>query len=381
MIDPSPYRGLFPSVDRRIHLDHAGVSPLSLPVVEALASFAKESLEDLAQRYPYWEERAEEVRAACGRLVGVPPAHVAFVKNTSEALSFVAAGLDWRAGESVVLVDEEFPSNVYPWWALRAQGVETRMVPPSAVSEDLGRLEQALVAGTRVLAVSAVAYGTGDVRPLAELAELCRRHDTLLIVDAIQALGAVSVDLGAEGLDCVAADGHKWICAPEGAGWMAVSERLLDRLRPTQWGWKSVDDPERHYPYHFDVRRDAAKLEAGSLNLLALHGLGAAVDLVLEAGIGRIEARLRQLTDALRDGLGERGLSLLGHHAEGLRRSGIVTFSVDGNPERLRQELWARGVVCKVRLGGLRLAPHHYQDGRDVDGFFDRLDDAREALR
>lgn len=380
MIDPSPYRGLFPSADAVLHLDHAGVAPISTRVADALGAFAQESVHALAHRYPYWEQRAEAVRAACGRLSGAPPRQVAFVKNTSEALSFVATGLDWGPGDTVVLVDEEFPSNVYPWWALEAKGVECRTVSPRAVMTDLGLLEEALAPGARLLAVSAAAYGTGDLRPLADLAELCRKRDTLLVVDAIQALGAVSMDLTADGLDCVAADGHKWICAPEGGGWMALSERLLDRLSPSQWGWKTVEESSAYYPYRFQVRDDAAKLEAGSLNFLAIHGLGAAVDLILEVGIHEIEARLRALTEALTNGLRERGLHVLGNPSRDGRRSGILTFESTERPERLRQELWARGVVCKERFGGLRLAPHHYQDERDVNGFFERLDDARRAL-
>ncbi len=382
VISRSPFRELFPSADRGLHLDHAGVSPISTPVVDAIGGFLQEALVVSAQSYPYWELRAEEVRAACARLAGAESRQVAFVKNTSEALSFVASGLDWRAGDVVVTVDEEFPSNIYPWWDLQRIGVETRMLPARAVVEDLGAVDAALDRRARVLAVSAVAYGTGDLRPWADLAELCRKRDVLLIVDAIQALGAVEMNLGAEGLDCVAADGHKWMCAPEGAGFMAVSDRLLDRLRPVELGWKSVVESGNHYPYHFRVRSDAAKLEAGSLNLMALYGLGAAVELALEASVAQIERRIADLTDAYVDGLRERGCRLLGARASGGagRRSGIVTFEPKSAPERLRQELWARGVVCKVRLGGLRLAPHHYQDESDVTAFFERLDDAERIL-
>ena len=163
---------------------------------------------------------------------------------------------------------------------------------------------------------------------------------------------------------------------------MALSDRLLDRLRPVELGWKSVVESSRHYPYQFQVRTDAAKLEAGSLNLMALHGLGAAVDLALEATLPEIEARIGGLASGLAEGLRLRDRRLLGARggAGTPAPSGIVTFEPKAKPERLRQELWARGVVCKVRLGGLRLAPHHYQDDHHVSDFFDRLDDAEEQL-
>lgn len=381
MTPRSPFRRLFPNADASLHLDHAGVSPISARVSEAIEGFLGESLVGLAERYPYWELRAEEVRAACAVLAGAEPHQVAFVKNTSEALSFVAAGFDWREDDVVVTVDEEFPSNVYPWWDLRRRGVETRMLPPSAVVGDLAGFAEALEGPVRMVAVSSVAYATGDRRPLAELAALCRERDVFLVVDAIQALGAVSVNLCREGLDCVAADGHKWICAPEGAGFMAVSDRLLDRLHPVELGWKSVVASGQYFPYRFQVRTDAAKFEAGSLNLLALYGLGAAVDLALEVGVEEIERRLASLTGELAEGLRRRSCRLLGARASGaVQRSGILTFDPGVDSERLRQELWARRVVCKARLGGLRLAPHHYQDGGDVKSFFERLDDAMGAL-
>jgi len=133
------------------------------------------------------------------------------------------------------------------------------------------------------------------------------------------------------------------------------------------------------------VRHDAAKLEAGSLNLLGVHALGAAVDLALEVGVAKIEDRLANLTGELEEGLRSRGRELLGERGRDARIgrsvSGIVCFRPQGTPERVRQELWARGVVCKVRLGGLRVAPHHYQDGRDVEAFFERLDEAEDAVR
>jgi selenocysteine lyase/cysteine desulfurase len=149
-----------------------------------------------------------------------------------------------------------------------------------------------------------------------------------------------------------------------------------------QLGWKSVI-AESYHPYDLTPRRDAAKLEAGSLGLLGLHALGAAVDLALEVGVPAIEERLTELTELLADGCRSRGLEILGRDASGrrARASGIVSFVPGRAPERVRQDLWARGVATTVRFGGIRLSPHHYQDQRDVDAFFARLDDAEASAR
>ena len=381
-MNESPVRGLFPITEECLFFDHARVAPLSTRVEDAIVRFASEATRRLRLRYPYWNERAEEVRAACARLVGASPDQVAFVKNTSEALSFVAEGLEWRRGDVVLSADREFPSNVYPWLGLARLGVETRLLDPGSAGVTVDDVARAIDDRVRLVSLSAVSYGAGERIDVAGIAEVCRRRDVLFVVDGIQAVGAVAIDLARDGMDCIAADGHKWLCAPEGAGLLAVSDRLLERLRPVQLGWKSVIGTAYH-PYDFTLRRDAAKLEAGSLNLLAIHALGAAVDLAVEVGVDTIEARLAEITGLLEEGFRTRGLDLLGRDASGRRprRSGIVTFVPRRAPERVRQDLWERGVASTVRFGGIRLSPHHYQDDRDVDAFFARLDDAEAAAR
>lgn len=378
-LDPSPFRELFPIADRGVFLDHAGVAPISTQVRSAVRRFLDEAVEEAPQRAPYWALRIEEVRGACGRLVGAPPERVAFVKNTSEALSFVAGGLPWRRGDVVLLGDREFPSNVYPWWALASRGVESRFVEPGPEGIDADAVERALDRRVRVVALSAVSYGAGDRLDLGSIGRLCRERGVLFVVDGAQAVGALAMDLEADAFDCVAADGHKWLCAPEGAGFAAFSERLLGELEPIEIGWKSVRSGEASfYPYDLTLRTDAAKLEAGSLNAMAIHGLGAAAELALEVGLERIERRLGALTDLLSRELRSRGRWLHGRRGSGsgAAGAGIVTFTPRGDAERVRQELWARGVVTRVRFGGLRLAPHYYQDERDMARFLSAYDEA-----
>lgn len=388
-VEPSRWRHLFPLADRCIFLDHAGMAPISQPVREAIERFAAEALLEMPQRYPWWEEQAEETRRACAGLVGCEPHQVAFVKNTTEGLSFVAEGLDLRSGNVVVVADREFPSNVYPWWGLRRLGVEVRMLEVGEggfCAEDLAPLLESLAGRVRAVALSAISYGNGDRLDLPATAALCRDHGAFLVVDGIQAIGAVDVDVRRDGVDCIVADGHKWLCAPEGCGLLALSDRLVERLRPTQLGWKSVMEPANYHPYDFRLRPDAARLEAGSLNFLGIQALGAAVDLARRIGPVEIESRLAAITRAFADGLEARGYRLVGRrwqtgtNSNGSAVSGIVTFVPRGPAERVRQELWERGAVTKVRFGGLRLAPHHYQDGRDVDAFLAALDAAEERL-
>lgn len=355
----------FPVTDRCVYFDHAGVAPVSRRVAEAVATFIADARDFGRLHYPAWEARAEAVRASAARLVGAATEEIAFVASTSDGLSAIATAVDWRPGDSVVAVDGEFPANVYPWWALERLGVATRLAAPVDGRLTVDAIAALLDDTTRVVSVSAVDFVTGQRRPLAAIGELCRRRGILFCVDAIQAVGALRIDVERDGIDALAADGHKWLCAPEGCGLLYVSRRWLDRLVPQRIGWKSVVDASRYLPYHFELKPDAQKFECGSLNFLAIHALGAALDLAFEVGLDVIEARVLQLTTGLRVALTARGLSVLSP-PDGAERSGITTVRTREAPDVVVRRLRADGVLASPRGGGVRLSPHFYCDEGDV---------------
>ncbi len=365
-MDENRWRALFPVTERQIHLNHAGVSPISLRVRDAVVAFLEDALRVDDTRNQRWEQHSEEVRARCARLIGARPEEIAFVKNTSEGLSLVAFGLPWKAGDNVIAVDKEYPSNIYPWFALRRYGVETRLVPRrnGLVSAD----EVAAIGDrrTRVLAVSFVDWLTGGRNDLATLSALCRERGWLFCVDGIQGVGAVPLHVEELGIDCLSVGGHKWLLAPEGCGFLYVSKRVVDRIEPVLLGWKSVDDPETFLPYRFEPRRDALKFEPGSPPHLAIHALGAAVQLLLEVGIGEIWNRIRFLTDYLAQGLHALGAEVMSPWGD-QQRSGIVVFRLGTSPAQLAQDLIAQGFIVRVRDGGIRVAPHFYNNTEDID--------------
>ena len=364
MIDD--WRSQFPVTAACVYFDHAGVAPVSRRVADAVTAFIAEARDFGRLHYAAWEARAEDVRAAAARLIGAAPDEVAFVASTSDGLSTIATSMDWRPGDSVVAVDAEFPANVYPWWALQRYGVTTRLAPVVA-----GRLTPDAVAAlvddtTRVVSVSAVDFATGQRRDLAAIGELCRRRGVLFCVDGIQALGALAIDVERDGIDALAADGHKWLCAPEGCGLLYVSRRWLDRLRPQRLGWKSVVDQGRYLPYHFDLKADAQKFECGSLNFLAIHALGAAIDLAMDVGVDAIERRVLALTDELRERLAADGFDVLSP-ARREERSGITVARTPEPPELVVPRLRAAGVLASPRGGGVRFSPHFYCNAHDID--------------
>jgi len=373
-IDWSRWRAEFPVTEHLVHLNHAGLSPLPLRVVAAIETFGREAARLEPETEERWSQRAGEVRAAFARLVGAQPAEIAFVTNTAEGISLVAAGLDWRAGDNVVAVDGEYPSNVYPWLGLQRHRVETRLVPAPAGIVEPEAIARAMDTRTRVVAVSFVDWRTGARTDLPRIAALCRDRGALFCVDGIQGVGALRLDVEAAGIDCLAVGGHKWLLAPEGCGCLFVSRRVLDRVQPVLLGWKSVENADRYLPYHFGLRADAAKFEPGSPPHLGIHGLGAALDLLLPQAI---EERILSLTARLIDALQRRGAQVLSPLGEG-QRSGIVLFRLGPDPEGLCAFLQERGIVVRVRNGGIRVTPHFYNDEGDLDRLLAAVDDWRE---
>ena len=372
-MDWNDWRREFPITERLVHLNHAGVAPVSRRVVAAVTQFITEATTVDAATQRRWNERCQQVRASFARLIGAQADEIAFVKNTSEGISLVAAGVDWRAGDNVIAVDGEYPSNVYPWFGLRRCGVETRLVRPRCGRVHVDDVHALADARTRLVSVSFVDWSSGARTDLASIAALCHAHGLIFCVDGIQGVGAVQLDVEQAGIDCLAVGGHKWLLAPEGHGVLFVSRRVADRIGSVLHGWKSVTDADTYLPYHFDPRPDAAKFEPGSPSVLSTFALGAAIDLLLEVGPQRIERRLMELTDRLVAGLRTRGAEVVSPWGTG-ERSGIVVFRLGSDPQRLCTELIRQGFIVRVRNGGIRVAPHFYNNEDDIDRLLSALD-------
>ncbi len=368
-------RDLFPVTRNLAYLNHAGVAPISAPVARAIRAATDECLAWGAHRYDRLLRGVADARRSAARLLDTAPSTIAFVKNTSEGVALVAEGLGLGRGDAVVVPEGEFPANVYPWLNLGRHGVRVHRVPMRDGRIALDAYRAALdLPGVRVLAVSAVAFETGFRNDLAALGQLCRDRDVFFFVDAIQALGCLPLAPAGCGIHALAADAHKWLLGPEGVGLLYVAPDAVDRLHPVVVGWKSVREPLAFDRIRFDLRPDAGKFEPGSLPVIALHGLGAAVDLLLEVGVDRIWRRVGQLTARAREALSGRGYTILSS-PEPAEQSGIVAFAPRTGPGGLARRLQDRGVFAAARGGGLRISPHFYNTDSEIDDFLHALDE------
>src|SRR5436305_2930068 len=300
-----------PVTRRCDYLNHAGIGPLTRRAVERMKTLA-DTVAATGDRV--WLDRNaefERVRGLAARLLGArSPGEVAFVENTSTALSMVAEGFAWRAGDNVVGADLEFPSNVYPWMRLGERGVEYRTVPERDGRIDEAELPSRLDGRTRMLVLSSVQYASGYRADLARLGAACRERGVLFVVDAIQGLGALTLDVERERIDVCAAAAHKWLLSPEGIGLFYVADRVVEQLRPVRSGWRSMRDPFQWTEYDLTFHPGAKRFESGTLNAYGIVALGGSLEVLLAAGAAAIEGRVLALAERAAAGLAERGFTV-----------------------------------------------------------------------
>ena len=367
-LDVSRARALMPVTERFVFMNHAALAPLPRTAAERLAKEARLAAETGDLHWPRRQRGIARARQDAALLLGCDdPTRVAFTENTSTALSLVAEGLPWRDGDNVVGAACEYPANVYPWMNLGRRGVELRLAPERGgrvpAEEVLSRVD----GRTRVVALSWVQYATGFRSDLAAIGDVCRQRDVLFVVDAIQGLGALTLDAEAACCDVVAAAAHKWLLGPEGVAVLYLGARALERLHPVHAGWRSMRRMFDWERFELDWNEGALAFEAGTLNALGILALGASLELLLDAGPAAVEERVLALTERLGKGLAEAGFAVYSPWDPG-ERSGIVSVLHPRRPaEALAAHLEQRGIRVAHRAGRLRIAPHFYNTEEEVD--------------
>jgi cysteine desulfurase/selenocysteine lyase len=372
-MDWSALRTAFPVARNWAFLDHAAVAPLSAPAQQALVEWAAYMTDNGGVHLARWTRRVEEVRALAGRLLNADPLDVAFVKNTSEGVGIVAEGFPWQPGDNVVTAAEEYPANIYPWLNLGRRGVETRLVPSRGSRLALDDVRAAIDRRTRLVSLSYVEFSSGFRNDLAAVSTLCRERGVHFFVDAIQGLGVLPLDVQQLPIDFLAADGHKWLLGPEGAGIFYIRRDLVELVHPVGVGWNSVVGATNFSTIDFRLKPHAGRWESGTLNVGGISALGASLALLLETGIPAVAARVLELTDHLCERASSVGFEVFSSRLPE-ERSGIVSLTVPGHdPRDLVRRCKAEGIVVNQRAGRLRVSPHCYNTPAELDHLIEVL--------
>jgi cysteine desulfurase/selenocysteine lyase len=375
-------RALFPGRTASTYLSTCTRGLLPRPAREALEQHLHE-LENGSTDKDGLFHLTEAVRADFARLVNCDADEVAYTKNVSEGLNAVAAAVDWRDGDNVVVcLDLEHPNNVYPWLNQRAlRGIEIITVPHRDGHVDAQRLMQAMTPRTRVVTLPSVTFAPGFRAELADISRACREADVLLLLDGVQSVGILHTDVQAMGVDALAVSTQKGLCGLYGMGFLYCRRGWAERLRPAYLARFGVDLGEDAHEaamggQNYALQPGARRFDLGNYNYPAITVAEQSLRILGGVGTQRIEAHVLRLAARLVNGLLERGLPVAGGDP-GPHSSGIVCIGTldagghdstrDDGTARLSQRLQAAGVTHTLRRGMVRLALHLYNDDDDVD--------------
>jgi selenocysteine lyase/cysteine desulfurase len=366
----------FPVAREKVFLAHAGVCPLPRRVADAIAECARQGT--LGDQEAFMLHRLDDARKLASQLLNCQTDEVALVGPTSLALSFVAAGLNFRKGDNILMYHDDYPSNVYPWIALAEKGIEVRLLNTRGLGvirtiDVMGQVDES----TRLVALASCHFISGFRIEIAAIGKFLRERGILFCLDAIQTLGAFPTTV--EHVDFLAADAHKWLLGPCGAGIFYVRREFQEKLNPPVYGWHNVRSPNFVAQEQIVFRSGAVKYEAGTQNLVGLVGLIASMELALETGVENIAAELLRKRALLVPALQAKGFAVLNADAKPENAGGIVSFFQPGKDlAALNQKLSEAGIVTSLRTDRkgqnyIRLSPHFYNTDTELQRVLELL--------
>lgn len=387
MFDLDRIRRDTPAADKTVFLDSAGSSLPPTPVVEtAVAHLRREAV---VGGYRAANERMSDlaaVKTSIATLIGAQASDIALSDSASRSWSDFFYSLPLTEGDRILLCEVEYASNaVAVLQRAEAVGAVVEFVPSDPTGQvDLQALEAMLDDRVRLVSLVHAPTNGGLINPAREVTELAHRHGALVLLDACQSMGQVRIDVGELGVDALSATGRKWLRGPRGTGFLYLRPELASTLRPATLDLHSAQWTDEH---HYRLAPDVTRFEFWECDVAARLALGTAVDYLLDIGIDNVEDAVRERADHLRGRL--RGVDGVTVHDLGDRKSGIVSFTVDGTaPTDVRDHLADKGVTVTVshrrstlvdmNQRGLdavvRASPHYFLT-------FEQLDEMVAALR
>lgn len=374
---PERARPAFPLVRKVRYFDTATKAPMATPVRAALEAFLEQRQTEYVDKAA-WRSVVERARMRFAMLIGSKTDEIAAIKNTSEGLNAIAHSIPWRPGDNVVVPRTEHPNNLYPWLHLRRRyEVEVRLAPCDDGVVTVEALTDRMDARTRAVVVSAVSFIPGGRVDLAALGRICQQREAYLIVDAIQALGLVRLNVVQDGIDALAAGGHKGLLGPYGVGFMYCRSHLASGWEPAYRARASVQPNDEPYSFVSDpnpkLLGTAARYEIGNYNYEGLHALEAALGFLGAFDPGEVEAHVLSLSQRLSLGLQDLGIEPLSP-VDDVSRSSIVSFR-PSDAAGLRRKLVERRIAAALKGDALRFSFHLFNTEEEVDSLLEDLGD------
>jgi selenocysteine lyase/cysteine desulfurase len=378
--------------ERWNYLNFCGVSPLYDPARLAAHRFDELHSRNGALVFTEYPDITGQLRASAGRLLRTDPQNVSFVRNTAEGLSMIAAGYPLQSGDEIVSYVHEYPSNHYPWVMTEKRGARLKLIQnstygllnpdsgmslPGPCSFSLDDIDAVVTPRTKILSISHVQFTSGFACNLRKIGEYCRDRNIDLVIDAAQSLGALPLYPDLWHISAIAASGWKWLLGPIGCGLLYTSPEFREKIQIVMTGADLMQQGQDYLNHTWNPFTDGRKFEYSTLPVSLAVALKVCIDdLPLGHGIENVRDHIFHMHDVF--------LKLLDQSEPHVKeriwplcfssehRSGILSLVVP-EPDKVSRKLRERGIVCTVRGGYLRLAPHLPTTSEDMEKFFSEL--------
>jgi selenocysteine lyase/cysteine desulfurase len=370
----------FIGLDNIVHLCTGGESPVLKTHREAIDRFLADKALGEASR-KRMDDAVSRCKTKAGQLLGVAPEDIALLSSSSEGVNILVHGLEWNAGDNVVICDVEFPSEIIPWSLLQKKGVDIRIVRNRNWYMSLDDIGNVVDKKTRLIAVSSVSYFTGQRLSMKRLSEIAGVNRSLLLVDATHEAGVVPVE--AAYADILVSSCYKWLLATHGVAIFYWNKKRLADLSPPFLGWHStVSMPDWRNPLNFELRPDAGKFEPANHSFISVYVLENALNRILEIGVSSIEKHVLHLSGKLWEGLNELGYEIMTPENPE-ERAGNVCFMTD-HIQEVTEALADRGIRIwggYAGVGRVRVSTHLYNTEEDVDKLLAALKELPDSIK
>lgn len=374
MIDWKVYYEDYPVNHQWIWLNNCGTTPMGSKikksVFEYLDSYSSHGVLSEIKTFPAVRRDIIQILSS---LLNAEKEELAIIHNTSEGMNFISHGIELKPGDKIILMENEYPSNVYPWTFWKDKGVTIEFVPVGETQEEfLANLKVMITENTRVISISAVHWCTGMPLPLEEVGAMCKENKIFFVVDGAQGVGHVPINVKKMNIDFMAFSAWKWLLGPLGLGVLFVTQENMAKMSSTFIGQSSVVNPEQYLPYKSALLPGADRFEYSTPNFTDWVYFDAALRMLNEIGFAQVMARLYSLSDYLHRGLRSQGFELLKEKFQ--KNTGIIVFEKkEQSSHSIQKYLKENGVICAVRLEKLRMAPHIYNSYEQLDKVLELL--------
>jgi len=360
-------RKLFPYLKKGVvYFNHASTGPMSSRVKESLNELLYLKSEEKIDDYKELLRRADESKQLLGKLLNTTADRIAFTSNTSSGLNILAQGIRWEKGDRIILADVEFPANVYPFMNLKEIGVEIDFVKSENGIVTAEDLIHTITPKTKLISVSFVQFLSGYRIDLEKLGTTCKERGIILSIDAIQGLGALTLDVKKCNIDFISCGTQKWMLGLQGMAFIYISEELQSSLKTSSVGWLSVENAWDLIDHNFTLKKTANRYQPGTLNTFGIYTINASLKMFDEFGFNNIEEQVLSNSQYLLEQLTNTEFIPILKNFSKKNLAGIISFKRE-DAEDIFNYLQAKNIVTAVREGIVRLSPHFYNTKDEIN--------------